>query len=38
MIDFKNAEFLKLRPVDNETFIKTISPMFVSGEQILSSF
>ena len=38
MIDFKNAEFLKLKPVDNETFRKTISPMFVSGEQILGSF
>ena len=38
MIDFKNAEFLKLKPVDDAIFSKTISPMFVAGEQILGSF
>lgn len=38
MIDFKNASFLKLKPVPNETFAANIVPMFVSGEQILSSF
>lgn len=38
MIDFKNAEYLKLRPVDNSTFSSMIQPMFVSGEQIIASF
>lgn len=38
MIDFKNAEYLKLRPVDNSTFSSTIQPMFISGEQIIASF
>ena len=38
MIDFKNAEYLKLKPVDNSTFSSTIQPMFVSGEQIIASF
>ena len=38
MIDFKNAEYLKLKPVDNSTFLSTIQPMFVSGEEIIASF
>ena len=38
MIDFKNAVFLKLKPVEDGVFSKAISPMFVPGEQILSSF
>lgn len=38
MIDFQNAEFLKLKPVNNETFGGVIEPMFVEGEQILGSF
>lgn len=38
MVDFKNAAFLKLKPVDNSTFSKAITPMFVPGEQILGSF
>lgn len=38
MIDFKNAEFLKLKPVDNSTYAATIQPMFVSGEEIIASF
>lgn len=38
MIDFKNAEYLKLKPVDNSTFSSTIQPMFVSGEEIIASF
>lgn len=38
MIDFRNAEYLKLRPVDNSTFSSMIQPMFVSGEQIIASF
>lgn len=38
MIDFQNAEFLKLKPVNNETFGVVIEPMFIEGEQILGSF
>ncbi len=38
MIDFKNAEYLKLRPVDDRTFAETIQPMFVEGERIISTY
>ena len=38
MIDFKNAEFLKLRPVESSTYANDIEPMFVSGENIISTF
>jgi len=38
MIDFKNAEYLKLRPVDNSEFESRISSMFVNGESIIASF
>lgn len=38
MIDFKNADFLKLKPVGNETYAHLVEPMFVSGEKIIGSF
>lgn len=38
MIDFKNAVFLKLKPVDSSTFSEALTPMLVDGEEILSSF
>lgn len=38
MIDFKNAVFLKLRPVDDKEFANVLQPMFVSGEQILGTY
>lgn len=38
MIDFKNAEFLNLKPVDNRTYAAAIQPMFVSGEEMIASF
>lgn len=38
MIDFKNAQFLKLKPVENTTFAKSIEPMFLEGEEIIASF
>ena len=38
MIDFQNATFLKLRPVPDSTFSSAITPMFILGEEILSSF
>jgi hypothetical protein len=38
MIDFKNAEFLKLKPANNSTYSDFISPMFVAGEEIVSTY
>ncbi len=38
MIDFQNASFLKLKPVNDKDFSGMISPMFVPGEQIVQSF
>lgn len=38
MLDFKNAEYMKLKPVDNKTFFDFLSPMFIDGEQIIETF
>lgn len=38
MIDFKNANFFKLKPVNNNTYAEYILPMFVPGEEILGTF
>lgn len=38
MIDFKNASFLKLKPVPDSDFSGMIQPMFVPGEEIIQSF
>ena len=38
MIDFKNASFMKLKPVSDSEFSSMIQPMFVSGEEIIQSF
>lgn len=38
MIDFRNASFLKLKPVDNNVFSGMITPMLVNGESIIQSF
>lgn len=38
MIDFTNASYFKLKPVDNNTFGALITPMFVPGEQIIATF
>ena len=38
MIDFKNAEFLKLKPVDDSAYSEAIAPMLVDGESIVGSF
>ena len=38
MIDFQNAAFMKLKPVNDSDFAGMISPMFVPGEQIIQSF
>ena len=38
MIDFNNASFLKLKMVPNDSFAKMIEPMFIPGEQIISTY
>ena len=38
MIDFKNASYLKLKPVSNNTFSGVITPMFVEGEEMIQTF
>lgn len=38
MIDFKNASYLKLKPVSDGTFADVIRPMFVPGEEIIQTF
>ena len=38
MIDFNNASFVKLRPVNDNAFEKMVAPILVSGEEIVNSF
>lgn len=38
MIDFKNAAFVKLRPVNDNAFEKMIVPILVGGEAIIGSY
>ena len=38
MIDFQNASFMKLKPVNDNDFAGMITPMFIPGEQIIQSF
>ena len=38
MIDFSNASFVKLRPVNDNAFEKMIAPILVNGEEIVRSF
>ena len=38
MIDFQNASFMKLRPVNSSELVKVVSPMFVPGEQVIQIF
>lgn len=38
MIDFKNADFLKLKPVDDRTYAAHLAPMFVPGEEIIGTY
>lgn len=38
MIDFNNSSFLKLRPVNDNTFASIIKPMFVAGEEIIGTY
>lgn len=38
MIDFNNASFMKLRPVSDQSFLATLSPMFVDGEEVIGTY
>jgi len=38
MIDFKNASYIKLHPVNNNTYASIIGPMFTQDEQILGTY
>ena len=38
MIDFKNADYLKLKPVSDKTYSGDISAMFVPGEEIIGTY
>lgn len=38
MIDFQNAIFSKLRPVNDNTFDKTIAPILVDGEKTIAAY
>ena len=38
MIDFQNASFMKLKPVEDKSFSSMVTPMFVPGETILGTF
>ena len=38
MIDFNNASFVKLRPVNDNAFEKKVAPILVHGEDIVRSF
>ena len=38
MINFENAKFVKLRPVNEEKHIRTLMPMLMEGEQVIESF
>lgn len=38
MIDFNNASFVKLRPVNDNTFEKMVAPILVEAEEIIGSY
>lgn len=38
MIDFQNASFLKLKPVNASTYESMIAPLLVEGESMMASF
>lgn len=38
MIDFNNASFLKLKPVDASAFESQLQPIFIEGETVISAF
>ena len=38
MIDFNNASFVKLRPVNDNAFEKMVAPILINGEEIVRCF
>lgn len=38
MLDFQNASFMKLKPVDDKAFAEYINPMLVHGETVMGTF
>lgn len=38
MIDFQNASFVKLRPVDPSSLLSTISPLIIEGEGMIGAY
>ena len=38
MIDFNNAAFVKLRPVNDNAFEKMVAPILVENEEIIGSY
>ena len=38
MIDFNNASFVKLRPVNDNAFEKMVAPILVENEKIIGSY
>lgn len=38
MIDFKNAQYMKLKRVENAAYAAFIVPMFVEGEKIIGTY
>ncbi len=38
MIDFQNASFIKLKPVNDSAFEAQLAPLFVQDEEIIASF
>ena len=38
MIDFNNASFVKLRPVNANAFEKMVTPLLVEGETLIGSY
>lgn len=38
MIDFSNAQYLKLHAVDNRTYQDAVQPFLLDGEQIIASY
>ena len=38
MIDFNNASLVKLRPVNDNAFEKMVTPILISGEEIVRCF
>lgn len=38
MIDFKNSDYLKLKPVDINEGLQLVSPMLIEGENVFACF